>query len=38
MFELLSLTMEKIKDMGVHTDGPYRKLIHTIDFINYPYF
>lgn len=35
-FQLLSLTMEKLKDMGVNAVGPRRKLMHAIDCINHP--
>ncbi|KAG8648781.1 uncharacterized protein LOC110620011 [Manihot esculenta] len=36
-FQLVSLTMQKLKDMGADAVGPRRKLMHAIDCICQPY-
>ncbi|CAH9063430.1 unnamed protein product [Cuscuta europaea] len=36
-FQLASLTMEKLKDMGSFAVGPRRKLLHAIDCFSHPY-
>ncbi|XP_055961601.1 uncharacterized protein LOC126679490 [Mercurialis annua] len=36
-FQLVNLTMKKLKDMGADAVGPRRKLIHAIDCICQPY-
>ncbi|CAN0927564.1 hypothetical protein LINGRAHAP2_LOCUS35980 [Linum grandiflorum] len=36
-YELVNLTMNKLKDMGVDAVGPRRKLMHAIDCICQPY-
>ncbi|CAN1772813.1 hypothetical protein LINPERHAP1_LOCUS12319 [Linum perenne] len=36
-FQLVNLTMNKLKDMGVDAVGPRRKLMHAIDCICQPY-
>ncbi|XP_031478240.1 uncharacterized protein LOC116249193 isoform X2 [Nymphaea colorata] len=35
-FELLNLTMERLKDMGLNAVGPRRKLMHAIDCLTQP--
>ncbi|KAK9170219.1 hypothetical protein Syun_002359 [Stephania yunnanensis] len=37
-FQLLSLTMSKLKDMGADAVGPRRKLIHAIECLSQPYY
>ncbi|KAK9122989.1 hypothetical protein Sjap_012591 [Stephania japonica] len=37
-FQLLSLTMSKLKDMGADAVGPRRKLIHAIECHSQPYY
>lgn len=36
-FQLVSLTMKKLKDMGANAVGPRRKLIHAIECVCQPY-
>ncbi|GMN39630.1 hypothetical protein TIFTF001_008850 [Ficus carica] len=36
-FQLVNLTMKKLKDMGANAVGPRRKLMHAIDCICQPY-
>ena len=36
-YQLVNLTMNKLKDMGVDAVGPRRKLMHAIDCICQPY-
>lgn len=36
-FQLVNLTMKKLKDMGANAVGPRRKLIHAIDCVCQPY-
>ncbi|RVW96491.1 hypothetical protein CK203_029749 [Vitis vinifera] len=36
-FQLINLTMKKLKDMGADAVGPRRKLIHAIDCLCQPY-
>ncbi|KAK1404621.1 SAM domain-containing protein [Heracleum sosnowskyi] len=36
-FQLVNLTMEKLKDMGVRAVGPRRKLMHSIDCLCQPH-
>lgn len=36
-FQLVNLTMKKLKDMGANPVGPRRKLIHAIDCVCQPY-
>ncbi|XP_065863981.1 uncharacterized protein [Euphorbia lathyris] len=36
-FQLVTLTMKKLKDMGANAVGPRRKLMHAIDCICQPY-
>lgn len=35
--QLATLTMDKLKDMGIFAVGPRRKLIHSIDRVSQPY-
>ncbi|KAF5473988.1 hypothetical protein F2P56_005932 [Juglans regia] len=37
-FQLVNLTMKKLKDMGANAVGPRRKLIHAIDCVCQPYY
>ncbi|GAB4834111.1 hypothetical protein Ancab_032370 [Ancistrocladus abbreviatus] len=36
-FQLVNMSMEKLKDMGAHAVGPRRKLMHAIDCLCQPY-
>ncbi|XP_047318858.1 uncharacterized protein LOC124922172 [Impatiens glandulifera] len=36
-FQLVNMTMEKLKDMGAHAVGPRRKLMHAIDCLCQPH-
>lgn len=36
-FQLVNLTMKKLKDMGADAVGPRRKLMHAIDCLSQPY-
>ncbi|GAB2295771.1 hypothetical protein Dimus_029926 [Dionaea muscipula] len=36
-FQLVNMSMKKLKDMGAHAVGPRRKLIHAIDCLCQPY-
>ncbi|XP_021776020.1 uncharacterized protein LOC110739845 [Chenopodium quinoa] len=36
-FQLVDLSMKKLKDMGAHAVGPRRKLIHAIECVCHPY-
>ena len=36
-FQLVNLTMKKLKDMGANAVGPRRKLIHALDCVCQPY-
>ncbi|GMH23026.1 hypothetical protein Nepgr_024869 [Nepenthes gracilis] len=36
-FQLVNLSMKKLKDMGAHAVGPRRKLMHAIDCLGQPY-
>lgn len=36
-FQLVNLTMKKLKDMGAYAVGPRRKLIHALDCVCQPY-
>ncbi|KAJ0985955.1 hypothetical protein J5N97_004311 [Dioscorea zingiberensis] len=38
LYQLVSLTMSKLKDVGVDAVGPRRKLIHAIDRLCQPYY
>ncbi|XP_039115628.1 uncharacterized protein LOC120251155 [Dioscorea cayenensis subsp. rotundata] len=38
LYQLVTLTMSKLKDVGVDAVGPRRKLIHAIDSLCQPYF
>ncbi|XP_010924363.1 uncharacterized protein [Elaeis guineensis] len=38
VYQLVSLTMSKLKDMGAHAVGPRRKLIHALDRLCQPYY
>ncbi|PKA61228.1 hypothetical protein AXF42_Ash006125 [Apostasia shenzhenica] len=37
-YQLVNLTMSKLKDMGIKAVGPRRKLIHAIDILCRPYY
>jgi hypothetical protein len=37
MYQLLSLTMNRLKEMGLVAVGPQRKLIHAIDNLSQPH-
>jgi len=36
-YQLVNLTMKKLKDMGANAVGPRRKLIHAMDCVCHPY-